>query len=150
MGEATTIFSIHDRKDYEIHEIVQQVYDALKEKGYNPVNQLVGYILSEDPTYITTYKNARALIRKVDRDDPCCAIISTFDVSGFFSSAARTRAVEFFVYWWMWAGGGVSPSNVLEVGPRCAALGRDWSPGLFAEKAPPPARPAQKLRAWAG
>ena len=54
MGEATTIFSIHDRKDYEIHEIVQQVYDALKEKGYNPVNQLVGYILSEDPTYITT------------------------------------------------------------------------------------------------
>ena len=66
---------------------------------------------------------------------PCCAIISTFDVSGFFSSAARTRAAEFFVYWWMWVGGGVSPSNVLEVGPRRAALGRDWSPGLFAEKA---------------
>ena len=42
------------------------MYDALKEKGYNPVNQLVGYILSEDPTYITTYKNARAMIRKVD------------------------------------------------------------------------------------
>ena len=54
MGDATAIFSIHDKKDYEIHEIVQQVYDALKEKGYNPVNQLVGYILSEDPTYITT------------------------------------------------------------------------------------------------
>ena len=53
MGDATAIFSIHDKKDYEIHEIVQQVYDALKEKGYNPVNQLVGYILSEDPTYIT-------------------------------------------------------------------------------------------------
>ena len=51
MGDATAIFSIHDKKDYEIHEIVQQVYDALKEKGYNPVNQLVGYILSEDPTY---------------------------------------------------------------------------------------------------
>ena len=68
MGDATAIFSIHDKKDYEIHEIVQQVYDALKEKGYNPVNQLVGYILSEDPTYITTYKNARAMIRKVDRD----------------------------------------------------------------------------------
>ena len=57
----TAIFSIHDKKDYEIHEIVQQVYDALKEKGYNPVNQLVGYILSEDPTYITTYKNARSM-----------------------------------------------------------------------------------------
>ena len=54
MGDATAIFSIHDQKDDEIHEVVQQVYDALKEKGYNPVNQLVGYILSEDPTYITT------------------------------------------------------------------------------------------------
>ena len=54
MSGETAIFSIHDKKDYEIHEIVQQVYDALKEKGYNPVNQLVGYILSEDPTYITT------------------------------------------------------------------------------------------------
>ena len=69
MSGETAIFSIHDKKDYEIHEIVQQVYDALKEKGYNPVNQLVGYILSEDPTYITTYKNARSMIRKVDRDD---------------------------------------------------------------------------------
>ena len=74
MGEATTIFSIHDRKDYEIHEIVQQVYDALKEKGYNPVNQLVGYILSEDPTY----KNARALIRKVDRDDLLQAMLRNY------------------------------------------------------------------------
>ena len=54
MGDATAIFSIHDQKDDEIHEVVQQVYDALKEKGYNPVNQLVGYILSEDPTYITS------------------------------------------------------------------------------------------------
>ena len=61
MGDATAIFSIHDKKDSEIHAVVQQVYDALKEKGYNPVNQLVGYILSEDPTYITTYKEARAL-----------------------------------------------------------------------------------------
>ena len=62
MGDATAIFSIHDQKDIEIHEVVQQVYDALKEKGYNPVNQLVGYILSEDPTYITTYKGARSLL----------------------------------------------------------------------------------------
>ena len=46
VGDATAIFSIHDQKDIEIHEVVQQVYDALKEKGYNPVNQLVGYILS--------------------------------------------------------------------------------------------------------
>ena len=69
MGEATTIFSIHDRKDYEIHEIVQQVYDALKEKGYNPVNQIVGYIMSGDPTYITSHNNARSLIMKVERDE---------------------------------------------------------------------------------
>ena len=74
----TAIFSIHDKKDYEIHEIVQQVYDALKEKGYNPVNQLVGYILSEDPTYITTYKNARSLIRKVDRDDLLQAMLRSY------------------------------------------------------------------------
>ena len=70
MGDATAIFSIHDKKDYEIHEIVQQVYDALKEK--------VGYILSEDPTYITTYKNARAMIRKVDRDDLLQAMLRSY------------------------------------------------------------------------
>ena len=54
------------------------VYDALKEKGYNPVNQLVGYILSEDPTYITTYKGARSLIRKVDRDDLLQAMLRSY------------------------------------------------------------------------
>ena len=66
------------RRDIEIHEVVQQVYDALKEKGYNPVNQLVGYILSEDPTYITTYKGARSLIRKVDRDDLLQAMLRSY------------------------------------------------------------------------
>ena len=69
---------LHDQKDIEIHEVVQQVYDALKEKGYNPVNQLVGYILSEDPTYITTYKGARSLIRKVDRDDLLQAMLRSY------------------------------------------------------------------------
>ena len=78
VGDATAIFSIHDKKDEEIHEVVQQVYDALKEKGYNPVNQLVGYILSEDPTYITTYKGARSLIRKVDRDDLLQAMLRSY------------------------------------------------------------------------
>ena len=75
MGEPTAIFSIQDDQDREIHDILLEVYDALKEKGYNPVNQLVGYILSEDPTYITTYKNARTLIRKVDRDDLLQALV---------------------------------------------------------------------------
>ena len=103
MSGETAIFSIHDKKDYEIHEIVQQVYDALKEKGYNPVNQLVGYILSEDPTYITTYKNARALIRKVDRDDLLQAMLRSylnplsasappsFRWRGFFITECRCR-----------------------------------------------------------
>ena len=78
MGDATAIFSIHDKKDYEIHEIVQQVYDALKEKGYNPVNQLVGYILSEDPTYITNHNNARTLIRKLDRDELLQTLVRSY------------------------------------------------------------------------
>ena len=50
-------------------EILRAVYDALTEKGYNPIGQIVGYLLSEDPTYITNYNNARALIRKLDRDE---------------------------------------------------------------------------------
>ena len=78
MGDATAIFSIHDQKDIEIHEVVQQVYDALKDKGYIPVNQRVGYILSEDPTYIKTYKGARSLIRKVDRDDLLQAMLRSY------------------------------------------------------------------------
>ncbi|MBD5092704.1 MAG: IreB family regulatory phosphoprotein [Subdoligranulum sp.] len=69
MSEPTAIFSIYEDKNREIKETLTQVYKALEEKGYNPINQLVGYILSEDPTYITTYQNARALIRKIDRDD---------------------------------------------------------------------------------
>ena len=68
MSEPTTIFSIYEDKDREIRQTLTEVYDALKEKGYNPINQIVGYILSEDPTYITTHNNARNLIRKIDRD----------------------------------------------------------------------------------
>ena len=78
MGDATAIFSIHDKKDYEIHEIVQQVYDALKEKGYNPVNQLVGYLISGDPTYITNYNGARALVRKLERDEILEEVIKSY------------------------------------------------------------------------
>lgn len=54
------------------------IYDALKEKGYNPINQLVGYILSEDPTYITTYKDARKLINGVDRDELLQVMLEEF------------------------------------------------------------------------
>jgi len=69
MNDATAVFSVHNEKDQEIKQILKEVYDALKEKGYNPINQIVGYILSEDPTYITTHNGARNKIRKLDRDD---------------------------------------------------------------------------------
>ena len=68
MNEQTMTFSLGDQTEQEIRRILNDVYSALKEKGYNPINQLVGYILSEDPTYITTHNNARNLIRKIDRD----------------------------------------------------------------------------------
>ena len=58
-----------DDKDVEIYNILTTVYQALEEKGYNPINQIVGYILSEDPTYITNHMGARTLIRKLDRDE---------------------------------------------------------------------------------
>mgnify|MGYP002550757992 CR=1 FL=1 len=68
MNENTITFSLGNDKEQEIRQILLTVYSALKEKGYNPINQIVGYILSEDPTYITTHLGARNLIRKIDRD----------------------------------------------------------------------------------
>ncbi len=68
MTDKTQTFSIGDQTEQEIRRILTVVYDSLKEKGYNPINQIVGYILSEDPTYITTHNNARNLIRRIDRD----------------------------------------------------------------------------------
>ena len=78
ISEPTAVFSLRDEKDLEIKQTMQQVYRALEEKGYNPINQIVGYILSEDPTYITTYKNARALIRRIDRDDLLQALVRDY------------------------------------------------------------------------
>ena len=65
----TRKFSIQNDNDPEIKKILSSVYQSLQEKGYNPINQIVGYILSEDPTYITNYNNARSLIRRLDRDE---------------------------------------------------------------------------------
>ena len=76
--EKTITFSIRDEKDLEIKRVLQAVYSALSEKGYNPINQIVGYILSEDPTYITNHKNARSLICKVDRDDILNCLVRNF------------------------------------------------------------------------
>ena len=69
MVDLTRQFNINQEKDEEIKEIMTTVYRALEEKGYNPINQIVGYILSEDPTYITNHNQARTLIRKIDRDE---------------------------------------------------------------------------------
>ena len=69
MIDETIRFKLQNNSPEEMKEVMKQVYAALKEKGYNPINQIVGYILSEDPTYITTHNNARSLIRKVDRDE---------------------------------------------------------------------------------
>ena len=66
--EYTRRFSVIDKRR-EIREIMDSVFNSLKEKGYNPINQLVGYIVSEDPTYITNYNNARSLICRIDRDE---------------------------------------------------------------------------------
>ena len=65
----TRRFSLDYDRDDEIKSILTSVYNSLQEKGYNPINQIVGYILSEDPTYITNHNNARTLIRKLDRDE---------------------------------------------------------------------------------
>ena len=59
-------------------ETLTEVFDALQEKGYNPINQIVGYILTEDPTYITTNNNARSLIRRLDRDELLAAMVKSY------------------------------------------------------------------------
>jgi uncharacterized protein (UPF0297 family) len=78
MYDKTMTFSIYEDKEKEMKTILTTVYDALKEKGYNPINQIVGYILSEDPTYITTHNNARSLIRRVDRDELLRAMVKAY------------------------------------------------------------------------
>lgn len=68
MSDKTIKFTIKEEPE-DKRQIINSVYNALKEKGYNPISQLVGYILSEDPTYITTHNNARSLICRIDRDE---------------------------------------------------------------------------------
>ena len=68
MDEKTRSFNLNENPEKAIRESLLKVYDALVEKGYDPINQIVGYILSEDPTYITTYNNARSIVRHIDRD----------------------------------------------------------------------------------
>lgn len=77
-NDRTITFKIPDEREIEIRKLLTQVYDALQEKGYNPINQIVGYILTEDPTYITNHNNARSLIRKIDRDELLNMLVKSY------------------------------------------------------------------------
>ena len=77
-GDRTQKFSIVRDRGNETKQILKEIYIALSEKGYNPINQIVGYLISEDPTYITNYKNARALIRKIDRDELLNELVKSY------------------------------------------------------------------------
>ena len=77
-NELTRKFGVVSDKNVEMRKTLRVIYDALSEKGYNPVNQIVGYLLSEDPTYITNHKNARALIRHIDRDELLNALVKNY------------------------------------------------------------------------
>ena len=74
----TITFSLDEVREADMKRILLTVYDALKEKGYNPISQIVGYLLSEDPTYIMTHNNARSLIRRVDRDELLKAMVRSY------------------------------------------------------------------------
>ena len=78
MNDKTMTFSVGDQTEQQIRMTLVSVYDALKEKGYNPIDQIVGYIMSEDPTYITNYKSARSLICKLDREELMGALLRSY------------------------------------------------------------------------
>lgn len=78
MTDKTIQFTIREDHEREMKQTLSIVYNALNEKGYNPVSQIVGYILSEDPTYITTHNNARSLIRRVDRDELLQSLVKNY------------------------------------------------------------------------
>jgi len=71
-------FEASKEGDSEVKKIITTVYNALKEKGYDPINQIIGYILSGDPTYITSYNDARSIIRKIERDELLEEILSSY------------------------------------------------------------------------
>lgn len=74
----TQFFKAPQENKLEVSQVLEQVYVALTEKGYNPINQMVGYIISGDPTYITSHKSARSLIMKVERDELLEELMRTY------------------------------------------------------------------------
>lgn len=79
MTDNSTIkFTVPSDDKESMRKILRSVFDALDEKGYNPINQIVGYLLTEDPTYITNYNNARSMICKIDRDELLQALVRCY------------------------------------------------------------------------
>jgi uncharacterized protein (UPF0297 family) len=78
MKENTIKFTVPGDDTENMRRILRDVFDALNEKGYNPINQIVGYLLTEDPTYITNYNNARSMICKLDRDELLQALVRCY------------------------------------------------------------------------
>ena len=98
MFDKTMTFTVNEDKEAELRRNLTVIYDALVQKGYNPINQIVGYILSEDPTYITTYNNARSLIRHIDRDELLQALVKSYLQVGVSAACAsgQGRDAGFF------------------------------------------------------
>ena len=78
VNQDTLIVQKNNQEEIDVKEVLETVYKALKEKGYNPVNQIVGYVLSGDPTYVTSFNNARTLITKVERDEIIEELVSSY------------------------------------------------------------------------
>ena len=84
-NEQTMTFSVYEDKEAELKKNLTLIYDALREKGYNPINQIVGYIMSGDPTYITSHNNARSLIMKVERDELVEELLNAYIKNNFLN-----------------------------------------------------------------
>jgi uncharacterized protein (UPF0297 family) len=78
MNDFTRKFNTAEDREVQVQHVLSTVYEALKEKGYDPLNQLVGYIISEDPTYITNHNGARTLICKIDRDELLRTLVQSY------------------------------------------------------------------------
>ena len=79
----TQYFKVQKEQEIEVKDVIARIYEALKEKGYNPVNQIVGYVMSGDPTYITSYNGARSLIRRVERDEIIAHLLEDYIKNNF-------------------------------------------------------------------
>lgn len=79
----TQYFNVQKDMDFEVKDVIARIYEALTEKGYNPVNQIVGYVMSGDPTYITSHKGARSLIMRVERDEIIKVLLEDYIQNNF-------------------------------------------------------------------